>query len=515
MFDFVKKGSCERIESLMERNVLTRLLLSHTCLVFFYGIFLFAYELKFLRELIPALHPVLIGWAGVLAAYDVLIRRVWRKLPFWQPLFLFAVSALVTAVLNRETGIVGNVKSWILTVLPLLAFLPVCILADREKREKTLMTALLGVAVVACLASAVSLVMYLNRVKQSVTFMGITDYIGFRYYDVGDPESAVLLYGIYTDTNHAAIYALALIAYSVMLLRWCVKGGYSRKWQNMLGGSFAVVNILVQSCYFPLANSRGAWLSLCAALLIPAFIYLYSQVVKKGSASCRCGISLLLACAVLGANCLFFFGTRTAMSTAAARLEQHRLEQTQPSVPEATAPSKLPVSSETPGTSEVPVATVPSVDPDAFEKDNAEFGAGRITIWKETVDLIRHKPIMGQGPGNISYYAAKYAPDGAIAAGKVDVHNSYLDLLLDYGIVGFVLLMGFWVLCVLRVCKRIFVEKRSFDLNFYLCAFVVFLTACGALLLSCTFVNTTVMYLLMLVATGYLMAECGTKKTRK
>ena len=109
-----KRG--EEIEKRVDACPLIRALVSHKWLVFFYGIFLFLYEIKFLREWVSAIHPVLIAWAGALLIYDVLIRKIWKKVPYWQWIVLFAICAVITAALNLETGLVSNVKSLVMVL---------------------------------------------------------------------------------------------------------------------------------------------------------------------------------------------------------------------------------------------------------------------------------------------------------------------------------------------------------------------------------------------------------------
>lgn len=486
MLKICRNQQKERIKCWMETRFLTRILISHTSLAFMYGIFLVLYELKFFREVIPEIHPLLIAWAGCVTAYDIWIRQIWRKIPCWKPLALFVFFAGVTAVLNFETGLVVNIKGWILAILPLFAFLPTCLLARKDKRTTSFLTSLLGGAVVACLASMVSLVMYVNRVAETVTICGVTDTVGIRYYFPNDPTSAVLLYGIYTDTNHAALYSLVLIVYGIVLLLACIRGEYTQKWKNVMGGCFAVVSILVQSCYFPLANSRGAWLAMGIALFLSVFVFLYSQVIGKGGTARRCVVSLAVACIILVAVCGGFLGIRASMATLASEL----------------------------GFNDSTEVIEGAAEKDLFEKTNEEFGAGRITIWKDALKLVGSKPIFGHGSGNISFYSKIYSPDGVIAAGKVDVHNSYLDLLLAYGVVGFIFLMGFFVVGIIRGLVQLIITKHKCDVCFFLSTAVVIIIACGSCLLSCAFINTTAMYFFMLMATSYSLAEYENKAAR-
>ena len=95
---------CEELEN----TILGKILLSHTVLAFFYGVFLFIYELEFFKECSHIVHPILIGWSVLIIIYDIVIRKILDKIPYWKILILFAISAGITAVLTINAGGVGN-----------------------------------------------------------------------------------------------------------------------------------------------------------------------------------------------------------------------------------------------------------------------------------------------------------------------------------------------------------------------------------------------------------------------
>ena len=151
----------DRIVQWVDQHCVTRWLADHGNLAFFYGIFLFLYEVSILREVVPAIHPPLIAWAGLLAVYDIFVRKLWKDTPFWNALLLFMISAAVTAVINMETGVVSNVKAWIMTIIPLVAFYPVCVTGNLLEKKRTLVKAMMGGAIVVFLCSLVAIGMYL------------------------------------------------------------------------------------------------------------------------------------------------------------------------------------------------------------------------------------------------------------------------------------------------------------------------------------------------------------------
>lgn len=525
MFDKYKK---------FEQLKVVNIILSHKVLAFFYGIFIFLYQLKFFEECITVAHPILIVWAFFIAVYDIFVRKIWRVIPLWQPLVLFVLSAGITGILTREAGIVLNIKVWVMVTLPLSAFYPVCLLEKKEKRTEALLHSLSGAAVVMCISSIVSLWMYAVRFSQKVTFMGITQSIGISHYVPEDPSSAVILYGIYKDTNYAASYAVVFIVYSLMLLAFCRRGGYQEQWKNQAARIFAVVNLIVQILYFPLANSRGGWVSMCVSIFIVMFLYVFCNWQKQRKICVKALLSLAGSIAAVFLCGLIILVSRTGMSAVSMKIESGRLDkQQEKQIADKTLnKSKKEVKGEnqnnddennhvkenpanptdsrtdSESVSEKNSADTTQAAEDSFNKQNAEIGAGRIEIWKDALKLFKNRPFWGEGSGNNVYYAKKYSPDGRIALFGKMIHNSYLDLLVDYGIIGTVLLLSFWVGCMAAVLKHLLWKKKELSIFAYFCMVNILMGAGSAFLLSYLFVNTTAMYFLLLVSVGYLMSEC-------
>ena len=121
-------------------------------------------------------------------------------------------------------------------------------------------------------------------------------------------------------------------------------------------------------------------------------------------------------------------------------------------------------------------------------------------------------PFENQMKGNHQYYAMKYDVGHDKLALGVALHNSYLELLLSYGVMGFLVLISFWGLCLCAVLKKICIFSGKITISYYIVSFIVLLIAGQAMLLSNIFINTTAMYYVMMTMTGYLMAETNTVK---
>lgn len=496
MFAFLKKERTTLLDSKVQSNGFLRFCTNHGALVFFYGIFLFLFEIKSLRNTITVVHFPLIAWAGLLAVYDIFVRRLWEKLPLWKPLFVFAVLAGVTALVNYETGLVSNIKSWVMVTLPLLSFLPLCLLCRKEDREKSLLSALAGAAVVIFIASLVALVMFHLRISTVIEVFGVNYPAGIRYYIPDDPSSGILLFGIYEDTNHAAAYAIVFAVYSLWLLSACRRNVFAG-WKRRVIAVFAWVNLVVQICYFPLANSRGGWL--CLAVAAAACLLLYTFCTRFRSR--KLWKRSLLSVAATALALVVLLGGLMLVRTGNSVVS--RLVSTETSVIETTEPDVVPENADK------KPAERPTLQ-DVFQKSDQTAGSGRIILWKEAMELYPKNPILGTGPDNGQYYAEQHNVGCWLRKGT-SIHNSYLDLLVEYGLLGTLAMLSFLFGCAVLILRRIFKHREGVPAQEYFAVFCALFVAGVSALLTCIFVSTTAMYFLLLCFLGFALACCGDK----
>lgn len=508
----------KNLEGRVADHYLLRQMTSHTVLAFCYGLFLFLYEVKFARDIVSPLHPLLIAWGGVLVLYDIFVRDIWKKIPHRILIFLFTVSTAVTTVLTREAGIVAGIKGMIFTLLPLYVFLPVCFSQEKTKRRNTLILSFLGASVVLLAASLAALGCYAIRFGGYVRIGPMREFVGMRFYIPTDPTTGILLYGFYVDTNHAAMFALAFAAYGIFLFVSGRKGFFDRKWKNIGASLFGIVSAAVQLCYFPMANSRAGWL----ALLIGAFAVVFFAGYCDWFVCKEKMPKFFLSCLAAAAAAVFVFFGMQALRGGVARLPELTdrviagiqavhipgVSGQEGSMETSTEPTKVPSESEEgKHHSDMQLADTGDVSEIYFDKSQVSADGSRLLIWKEVLQLFAKKPVFGTAPSGNQYYAQKYQI-GLLKIGNGSaVHNSFLDLLLDYGIVGFALCMVFWGMCAFSVLCDSFKRKDRKNLPWFVSVFIIIVTLCGSVTLSCTFINTTAMYFLMIITASYLLAD--------
>ena len=143
---------------------------------------------------------------------------------------------------------------------------------------------------------------------------------------------------------------------------------------------------------------------------------------------------------------------------------------------------------------------------DTFEKADDYIGGGRWNIWGETIKIYSNRFLFGTSPNNVAVMAEEYGIGEFLRYGKA-VHNSYLDLLLNYGLAGFISLMSFWGSAIYIVIKHLKKKEQAADNFYYLIIFCVLAIACSSAFLSCSFINTTAMYFSLLILVGYLLGD--------
>ena len=101
-----------------------------------------------------------------------------------------------------------------------------------------------------------------------------------------------------------------------------------------------------------------------------------------------------------------------------------------------------------------------------FEHTNKNIDSGRIKLFRQGVNVIKHHPVFGVGKGNIIYYGNRYNND---KMKYTDFHNGYLTIIVCSGFIGFALFIGFAVCLGFRMFKGLFGLKPPILRDIYPC----------------------------------------------
>lgn len=101
-----------------------------------------------------------------------------------------------------------------------------------------------------------------------------------------------------------------------------------------------------------------------------------------------------------------------------------------------------------------------------FEHQNKNLDSGRIKLFKQGINVIKHHPIFGVGKGEITKYGNRYNNNHMKYS---DFHNGYLTVFVCSGLVGFVLFMGFAVCLGKRMVVDLFSVKPTIKSDIFPC----------------------------------------------
>ena len=101
-----------------------------------------------------------------------------------------------------------------------------------------------------------------------------------------------------------------------------------------------------------------------------------------------------------------------------------------------------------------------------FEHQNKNLDSGRIKLFKQGVNVIKHHPFFGVGKGNITKYGNRYNNNKMKYS---DFHNGYLTVIVCSGFIGFFFFLGFAVCLGWRMARTIFGVKPEIKSDIFPC----------------------------------------------
>ena len=134
------------------------------------------------------------------------------------------------------------------------------------------------------------------------------------------------------------------------------------------------------------------------------------------------------------------------------------------------------------------------------EKD--DYSNGRFARWKGGIEVFKTTPIFGTSPRNAVAIAKERTPDTVMGKYGWVTHCSYLEVLVNTGILGAIAMFGCLLYIAVLFCKASL--KNGFDAHVFI-AFLCFITiAAGAFFVSDVFFVFSINALLFFYLLGYL-----------
>ncbi len=386
-------------------------------------------------------------WGGIIAVKSFFTgKKIWLEKCF-PALFAFLAVCLLTELINFRYGGVRKLGE--------LCFLGICIailftqhrsgVTDYVRTVKWVSAILGGVISVMML---VSLWMFVNMYSvEVVTRSGITITIGFYQNR---------LYGVFSSPNVGGMFALILLwcGLAALYLRRDNKKAYP-VWVLV-----SVIEVLLAAGYIGVALSRGTYL-MGAAMIVAIFVLRPATAFEaKKSLWMQYGIRVVSAGLALVLSVGLIMAANSVMVGLMARQFENKYGKPDTSTTEPSGTGNPSDSKEEDDAYDILQDALQGLG-GRVENDleHVDVTNKRMDIWKNHLELVSNPRNLFLGINNPVTYYEKNVENGVTftnqqkifiewAAGNL--HNGYLQILINCGIVAFLLMMGFLVLCAVK-----------------------------------------------------------------
>ncbi len=129
------------------------------------------------------------------------------------------------------------------------------------------------------------------------------------------------------------------------------------------------------------------------------------------------------------------------------------------------------------------------VELERTDLDKQDFSNGRLERWGDAIDIFKSAPIFGASPRGIFEFAQVHNPETTMAKYKYSISNVYLEILVETGIIGALVILLIIAKTALTIIFNTF--KKRYDSKFLVLSSLVLLLAGAAGLQSDLFFNLT------------------------
>lgn len=384
-------------------------------------------------------------------------------------LILFCGSYCLSALFTRAYGLSENIQAMVWIVIQFFIVYTYDNNQPIEKDKKE-------ISFIGCFFVVYTFVMAAVSIG-----MLLADYSNYR--EVAD-TSVIMgflwnrLWGLYSDPNYGAVFAIISIIMSCAFMKGAQKGIKA----------FLIVNCVLEVIYISFSDSRTGMVALLVT--IAAAVYLMALRAKRFAGKktvLRGAISVALA--LVTAFC--GIGVLKAVQVSGNAVKEWQYEQ------------KVQ-NGETVNT-DVQDSFIGRTDSDI----NDDVSNRRFAIWQSGLEIFKTSPIFGITFRNYIPYAEDKLPETYIVNNDMtkfpSMHNSFVDVLVSQGIVGILLLIWF-IASVLTVFFRYFFKKTGEEYQYNTFLLLCFLPVLVSMLFySETFYMNTGGAFLFWSFLGYLM----------
>lgn len=446
-----------------------------------YFTFLLLNQVQLLNRYLGGIQIGLVVWAGMVIIYQVFADRQWMRTKALWAFALLIPVALATLVINSDLSPLTQLKSAVLLGISIFLAYPLgARIARSNNHFRDLAVILFPALIITFLQALAGIITVILRFSYLGPIDGQFAALGIQFFKYNSGAQALILFGFNADSNHAALFSLLSIAFTVWFLVYrdhFTLTGTTLTWAVI--GAWANLFIMIPA--FVLHNSRGSrWtVYLLIFLFTPIFIRLFTR--NKRRRVLRTLVTLVVACVVfVGVNVVIEETTATYVTAA----DQFLPSMTDSPDSEGDVPDEID-----------------------FTKGNASQSA-RPIIWRETLEVWKVSPLLGVGPYNASDIAKQQQigdPETGYLIKGAAVHNSYLDVLVAYGLAGIAIYALFFLWTFVAFLKRLKTVPLDIEDAIFLLIIVGILG--GTFFLTSIFLGFEYLFGVLLILMGYIVSK--------
>ena len=301
---------------------------------------------------------------------------------------------IIADLFNRDLGVLENLLGTVGIFVTVFTFYLIGKIFDRSVLEFILKRVVLWGTVVWTVGCGISLVMYM------INYWGYFKFNGFiRISRQGIMEGR--LFGCFDDPNYAAMITVLLIA-GMMLLK--------------IRRVYTIPTTVLYLCYIVLSGSRSTYVATLTTAVVLTAIFLYKS---RANTIREYVVSIVV---VIGALIISYFALMFALQGVGYLI-----------TPDRDLQEEL-------------------IRDDVSLED---ISNSRFKIWGGYLELVADRPVTGFGPRGALVYSDEMYPETYLSEKHYNTHSVFLQILVQSGIVGFVLFIVFLTRFFLGLWKGI------------------------------------------------------------
>lgn len=363
----------------------------------------------------------------------------------------FLVSYLISFALMSKYSISGSVKVMIWSVLHLFFVFDTSYLQNKKDLKKELYLIFKINVLVLSIINIHNLYLLVNHVKTTtydfehkIHLLGLTKWGRF--------------YGNFYDANYASISCVCVILMSVYLLKKC---------KSIIEKILLSLTILTQLIYIYFGQSRTGLVTLAAAILIYIFInFIVAKMdIKKIALSI---VIFAFGILILPKESLKIYNNISKNNNAGDSLIVIDDSLNSINIISNMVGNNVPDDNNVKQNKKRPEPVIAETVVGRTDY-NDDFSNGRFSIWKSGIEVFKKNIVFGIGFANIVDYTVDKMPNSFVAKNKFAAfHNTFIDLLVSQGIIGFIIGSSIFIyFVVLNIKKYKMVIKNKVTIKSY------------------------------------------------